>query len=1164
MTEAAGGIDSFIAEWAPTGGSELANTQSFVNGLCVLIGVDPPRGSRSDDAYNDYVFERRVFQKEADGSESFGRIDVYKRDCFVMEAKQGSEADRAAAEKGEADLDIFGQTAAVRVKRGTAVRGTPAWSKAMDSARGQAERYAKAVPVDHGWPPFLLVADVGYCIDLYADFSGTGKQYTQFPDAVRFRIMLDDLRDPDVRDRLRRIWADPYGLDVSKEAARITREIADKLAELSKRLEARGHDPTRVADFLMRCLFTMFAEDVRLIPAGSFTALLERMQPQPENLAPALTGLWRAMDEGGWSGELGATVLKFNGYLFKDQTVIPLEAREIGLLREAAGKKWDKVEPAIFGTLLERALEPKERAKLGAHYTPRAYVERLVMPTVIEPLRADWDGVRAAAGQLIGAGKADEARKLVEAFHGRLARTKVLDPACGTGNFLYVAMARMKELEGEVVALLTELGDLQYVAELSGHTITPENFLGIEINPRAAAIAQLVLWIGYLQWHFRVNGADRMPNEPILRDVRTIENRDALIEWEDRASERDDQGRPLTIWDGTTMKRHPVTHRLVPDETARKEVYRYTRPKRATWPQARFVIGNPPFIGNKRMRDRLGNGYVDALRAAWSSVPSQIDFVMYWWEHSAEVVARGRADRFGLISTNSITQTSNRLVVSKWLDREAKLSLAFAVDDHPWRDVDTDAAVDVAMTVCRPGQADGNLVQVWLERDDEAMPATRERLIGRGRINSDLSLGANIDDARKLAANRRLSYMGVIPGAPGYRLDDAEIGRLGYDSGQLPDIIKPYLLGNQLTDNVAAKYVIDASDLSEAELRETHPRLYAHLLETVYLDKKAGAKVTPDSKAYAAFWWKMTKARPEMRSAIRSLARYIATTETSKHRWFTFLDANILPDQKIRVVAHDDAYVLGILSSHIHGVWALAAGGLVGPTPTWTNTTCFDPFPFPVGLPEALAAGIRAEAEALDALRKRVLADHDDLTLTALYNVLEASRKGRPLTGKERDVHDRGLVTLIRQHHDAIDGLVAEAYGWGAEQEAGTLTDARILERLVALNKERAAEEARGIVRWLRPDFQAPGAAKAPVVADLDLGEAPPAAPGATILPWPKTLPEQVSAVAALLAGSTAPMTSRQVAAAFKGKRAASVEPVLGALAAIGRARRLASARYAP
>jgi len=686
-------IDSFITDWAVTGGSELANTQSFVNGLATLIGVDPPNGSQSDDAQNDYVFERRVFQDNGDGTTSFGRLDAYKRDCFVLEAKQGTDADREAAK-----------------------RGTPSWAAAMLKAKGQAERYAKAVPIEHGWPPFLLITDVGHCIDVYADFSGTGKQYTQFPGAARFRIMLDDLRHEDVRIRLATIWTDPLSLDPSKEAAKVTREIAHRLAALSKRLEAREQNPTRVADFLMRCLFTMFAEDVGLIPADSFTTLLKKMQTRPENLTPALTDLWAKMDTGGFVGALGdagETVRKFNGYLFKDQTVIPLDADEIGLLIQSSEKEWNDVEPAIFGTLLERALDGKERAKLGAHYTPRAYVERLVLPTVIEPLRADWAGVQAAATSLIEADKADEARAVVEKFYGTLAQTRVLDPACGTGNFLYVALARMKELEGEVVSLLIELGDKQYVAEMSGHTITPENFLGIEINPRAAAIAQLVLWIGYLQWHFRVSGEGRMPPEPVLRDVKTIENRDALIAWDKKVLERDEQGKPLTIWDGTTMKRHPVTEKLVPDDTGRMELFRYVKPRQVKWPKAQFIVGNPPFIGNKRMRERLGDGYTEAIRKAYSKTPETVDFVMYWWEVAAGKVADGSAKRFGFITTNSITQPFNRVVVES-----AKPKIKYAIPDHPWVDGVDGAAVRIAMTCGSIGREPAILETV--EDDDIA------------------------------------------------------------------------------------------------------------------------------------------------------------------------------------------------------------------------------------------------------------------------------------------------------------------------------------------------------------------------------------------------------------------------------------------------------------
>jgi hypothetical protein len=1156
-------VDEFISQWSKSGGNERANTHLFINDLCELIGVQHPRATQSDTVANDYVYERHVIKTEIDGTTSNGWIDCYKRDSFILEAKQGSAADIAAVEGGQGDSlrDFFGQTAAERFKRGMAKRGTGQWTGAMQRAAGQAEGYAKALPND--WPPFLLVTDVGYCIDVYADFQRSGKGYAPFPDRRRFRIMLEDLRDEAVRERLRGIWDTPMALDPSAEAARVTREIANHLATLARRIEAREQNPDRTAAFLMRLLFTMFAEDTGLIPKKSFSDLLKKVRERPANLVPQLTDLWSKMDTGGFVGALGEAgemVRQFNGYLFKETSAIPLELEEIEVLIAAASADWRQVEPAIFGTLLERALDVKERAKLGAHYTPRAYVERLVAPTIMEPLREDWIGARAAATEAAEAGNKDVARKIVETFHGKLVQTKVLDPACGTGNFLYVAMARMKELEGEVLELLQELGDDQYLAEISGHTITPENFLGIEINPRAANIAQLVLWIGYLQWHFRVNGEDRMPPEPVLRDVKTIENRDALIDWQDRVLERDENGQPLSVWDGSSVKANPITGNLEPDPSGRKELYRYISPSSAKWPKADFVIGNPPFIGNKRMRERLGDGYVEALRISWNFLPQDIDFVMYWWDRGADLVSQKKIRRFGLISTNSITQSSNRSVVSQWLDKKEEVSLTFAVDNHPWRDADTDAAVDIAMTVAQRGRHPGTLVTVELVDDDQLLPVTREIASAIGRVNSDLTIGANIDEARKLRANRGLSFMGVIPGHPGYRIDVDQVGALGFDSQQLPVSIRRYLLGWQLTDGMAPGYVIDLSDLSEADAERLYPTAYGHLLTHVHATKQASAGVTADSQSYAKNWWKFTKSRPDFRAAVAGLGRFIATTETSKHRWFTFLPTEILPDQKIRTVASEDAFLLGVLSSRIHGCWALAAGGLVGPTPTWTNTTCFDPFPFPDTSDETLKDRIREAAEKLDALRKDVLSRHEDLTLTKLYNVLQALRAadkaGTVLSDKDCDIATRASVSLIRQYHDTLDAAVAAAYGWSVD-----LREEEILERLVALNKERAAEEAKGKVRWLRPDFQKPGYAAPKEQTSLALPDA--ATPSADILVWPTAMPDRFVAVAAVVDRAGRPIAANDVARAFKGTNVTGVRPVLDTLAGMGRLRKLGDGRYA-
>jgi hypothetical protein len=1155
-------VDEFIAEWSESGGNERANTQTFINDLCEVLGVQRPRATQSDMAANDYVFERHVIKTEIDGATSNGWIDCYKRDSFILEAKQGSEADKRAVESGRGDSlrDFFGQTAADRFKRGMAKRGTGQWTGAMQRAAGQAEGYAKALPTEHGWPPFLLVTDVGYCIDIYADFQRSGKGYAPFPDRRRFRIRLEDLQDEAVRKRLAAIWDRPLSLDPSAEAARVTREIADHLATLARRIEARDHNPDRTAAFLMRLLFTMFAEDTGLIPKKSFSALLRKVRERPDNLVPQLADLWARMDTGGFVGALGdagETVRQFNGYLFKETSAIPLEVEEIDVLIAAAAADWRQVEPAIFGTLLERALNPKERAKLGAHYTPRAYVERLVGPTIMEPLREDWAGARTAATQAAEAGDQESARKIVETFHGKLAQTKVLDPACGTGNFLYVSMARMKELEGEVLELLEELGDDQYLAEISGHTITPENFLGIEINPRAANIAQLVLWIGYLQWHFRVNGEDRMPEAPVLRDVKTIENRDALITWDKRELERDQYGKPVTRWDGTTLKPQATTNRLIPDETARAEIYRYIRPKRATWPNADFIIGNPPFIGCRRMRKRLSSPYVDALRLVYDDLSGEIDFVTYWWARAAGLVATRAVRQFGLITTKTIAQSSNRPVLRKHLEKGAKnlIHLSFAIPNHPWHDQDTTAAVRIAMTVGATGSGPGTLSTIKSERRRKG-ETFLEFDQAFGRINVDLTIGPNVASAKSLKANSRICWMGVKMSGQGFKFDAQKRREFQQDGVPLSCMPRVFA-GTDVSELRPATYALDFFDLSENDLRTNYPTAYDHLLTHVKPERDQN-----DREAYSEEWWRFVEPRPKLRASTQALVRYIVTSETSTHPIFSFVDAaGLIIDGSVIAVASEDAWTLGALSSQIHAVWALRAGGRqgAGDDPRYQNEVCFDPFPFPDTCDEAVKDRIRDAAEKLDALRKDVLTRHEDLTLTKLYNALVALRAaekaGTVLSDKDRDVTTRGCVSLIRQYHDTIDAAAAEAYGWPAD-----LTDEEILERLVALNKERAAEEAKGRVRWLRPDFQQAGYVAPAEQTALALPEEVKAA---ETIRWPDSLPDQVVAVAGVVERAGRPIAAHDVARAFKGKRATTVLPVLDALAGMGRLRKLEDGRYA-
>jgi hypothetical protein len=379
-------IESFIARWRNNeGGAERANFPLFLTEFCTLLDLPQPDPADATHDHNDYVFERAVQFRDEAGRAGHGRIDLYRRGCFVLEAKQSREK-----RGGDKEVHLPAEQPALAgfdlpLTRGqrSAHRG---WDVLMRNAREQAEQYARALPTAHGWPPFVITCDVGHAFEIFADFSGQGKNYRQFPDRSGFRIYLDDLRDEGIRARLSAIWLDPHGLDPSKRAAAVTRDIAERLASVSKSLEDRGHAPEAVAHFLMRCLFTMFAEDTGLLEPGSFTEVLHDARANPASFAPMLEDLWRVMNEGGFSPVLRRDIRKFNGGLFAERTAIPLRKEEIGELYAAARHVWTEVEPAIFGTLLEQALDKVERKRLGAHYTPRAYVERLVNATIIEPL----------------------------------------------------------------------------------------------------------------------------------------------------------------------------------------------------------------------------------------------------------------------------------------------------------------------------------------------------------------------------------------------------------------------------------------------------------------------------------------------------------------------------------------------------------------------------------------------------------------------------------------------------------------------------------------------------------------------------------------------------------------------------------------------------------
>ncbi len=1137
-------LESFIDRWQTSSGSERANYQMFFTELCDALGVERPNVNGSA-AMVPYCFDKHITIYHPSGKKTPGYIDFYKADHFLIEAKQGGD----------------------RAGEGTARRGTNTYLKAMEAAFVQAIAYTRNLSSK---PPFLLTCDIGDHFELWLGFNGDYGGY-----GARRDIALTDLRQPEIFDLFVDIFTDPQKRNPEKIAAKVTREVAADLAELAKTLERNPHPqslssrekeanlapllpgekglgdegnegrPQQVAHFLMRCIFTMFAEDVGLLKEHLFTEALEtRWLLNPKSFKPEVEALWQAMNDGTPFGFYGR-LLQFNGGLFAEATAFELDADQLGVLLTAAKREWKDVEPAIFGTLLERALDTKERSKLGAHYTPRSYVERLVRPVVMEPLREQWDLVQGEVKQILGdvnteptAGQKKKAAVVLEAFITQLCEVKILDPACGTGNFLYVTLDLMKQLETEVLKRLEDItGQAQMRLEINRIQITPKQFLGIELNPRAAAIADLVIWIGYLQWHFRRFG-NLPPVAPVLREYHNIECRDAVLAYDGKEPEIDPKtGRVRSRWGGRTMK-HPVTGEQVPDPSDQIPIYRYINPRPAEWQKADYVVSNPPFIGNARMRDRLGDGYTETLRQVYPDVPETVDFVMYWWHNAAELTRANTITRFGFITTNSIHQVRQRKVIEFHQNQKDPIRLIFAIADHPWVE-DEGAAVRIAMTV---GQADasnivrvaqlGTVVQeIHAETPEDSAEKVDVQFQQVTKIFSALQSGADVSSTVKLKANLSLSCPGMKMTGAGFLVTPQEAALLGYETDtQLRSVIKPYLHGRDVTDRPRGFYTIDLFGLSISQVQTLYPSVYQWVYERVKPERD-----TNNRKALRDNWWIYGEARATLRPALQQLERYIVTVETAKHRVFVFLEHDVIPDNMLIAIALDDAYYLGVLSSKIHVTWSLAAGGTLEDRPRYNKTRCFDPFPFPDPTDDRKQK-IRELGDRLDAHRKRVQAQHPDVTITAMYNLLEKIRAGVELTDSDRAFNHKALVSTLKQIHDELDAAVFEAYGW--EDLAGGAEGAEeaILERLVALNAERAEEERNGLIRWLRPEYQAPGETQTQrVIEGITEIEVESAIAPVEQQKFPKAFKDQLAAVRDLLRTQSGEWTVEQIAAQFKG-----------------------------
>ena len=952
----------FAAKWIGSTRTERASSQEHFIDLCRMLDQQTP--NEADQHGDWYAFEKGA-EKTAGGD---GFADVWKRGHFGWEYK-GKHKD-------------------------------------LKAAYNQLLQYREALEN----PPFLVVCDLDR-FEIHTNFTGTKKTVYAFN--------LDDFRiSPEQPLRiLRAVMSDPVALKPGQTPEQVTEEAAGKFAELAGRLQSRGQDALGVAHFLNRLLFCLFAEDIGLLPKGLFTRLTEMPGRDPADFDRQLRELFSMMAEKG--GYFGTEYIDwFNGGMFQDSDTIPLDRDDVVILADASRLDWSSVEPSILGTLFERGLDPTKRGQLGAHYTDRASILRVVVPVVIEPLRLEFEEMKSRVLELKESGKKKTARtprhkdpvKVFRDFLDRLRAVTVLDPACGSGNFLYVALQELKNLEKE--AILWSAEALGIAQEFPG--VGPQVVKGIEISPYAAELAKVTIWIGEIQW--MINNGFGYRRNPVLQPLENVECRDAVLDVSDPA-----------------------------------------RPTVPTWPAAEFIVGNPPFIGGKKLRESLGDEYVEALFTAWDGrVPREADFVCYWHEAARRQIEAKGSRRAGLLATQGIRGGANQLVLKKIKETG---DIFEAWRDEAW--VVDGAAVRISI-VC---QDDGS----WLTRrlDGEPVAVIHADLTGGAKGAADLTT------AVQLKENLGLSFMGDTKG--GAFDISGEVARemlavSGNPNGRPnSDVVVPWMNAMDLTRRSRGMFIIDFG----VDMDERAAAMYQAPFE--YITKHVRPLRSQNKRAaYATRWWLHVEARPAMRRALAPLRRFIVTPTTAKHRTFAWLEPPMLPDHQLIVVARDDDYTLGILHSRPHEIWALRKIGRkgVGNDPVYAPTFAFENFPFPWPLRTPVVSltaeqkghhtAISQAAKALDEARSRWLNPSELVRLEPDVAPILPARRIPVDLAAEKALKKRTLTNLYNDRpawldmlHRDLDQAVSGAYGWPSQ-----LTEEELLGRLLRLNLERAGIRA--------------------------------------------------------------------------------------------------------
>lgn len=673
----------FINKWEASKLKERSGAQEHFIDLCRLLNLQTP--AEADPEGETYCFEKGA--KKDIGRDGFA--DVWKRDCFAWEYK-GKHAN-------------------------------------LDRALEYVRRYNPGL--DN--PPLLIVSDME-TIRIHTCWTNTVSETHE--------IKLHDLEDAESRAKLKWAMTEPERLKPGITRHAVTEQAASTFAGIAHSLREKGNDPQVVAQFINRLIFCMFAEDVGLLPKDLFTEMLEQSKTKPGLFVEFASSLFGAMANKG-----GIVAFKeiewFNGGLFNDDFALALDKAEIEVVYNAAKLDWSEIEPSILGTLFERGLDPEKRAQLGAHYTDSDTIMRIIEPVIIRPLLSEWEETKKEIEALISKSH-KKADSMLDSFRKKLEDFVVLDPACGSGNFLYLALRALKDIENKVNF------DAQVMRLLPKHpAIGPHNVKGIEINPYAAELARLTIWIGEIQW--MIENGYSSHKDPILKPLEAIECRDAI---------------------------------MTPDGDEPE------------WPEADVIVSNPPFLGNRKMRGELGREYSERLPILYSDeIAGKPDLVCYWFAKSGKLLSDGKIQSFGLVATNSIRGGTNRSVLEKILE---KSSIFNAASDEPW--VVDGAAVRVSIICCGPKNYHLPLYLNGSEtaRINSDLTADTD-LTKAGRISRNLSVAFQGDIKRgnfDIPGDTARAWMS-LPTNPNGCSNDT--------------VLRPWIDGMDITRRPADKWIVD-------------------------------------------------------------------------------------------------------------------------------------------------------------------------------------------------------------------------------------------------------------------------------------------------------------------------------------------------------------------